>query len=127
MTIEEVQNEMRRMAQLIGAKSDQLPTVCRLQGGGRPNINISDDDLLSYEAYERGLQVFCYTFTDLEELMYHTFQQVVPAMASAHAMEMDPSGQDFHKHFLIKKIELMSRIKPEWGQRVEDEYNQAPY
>ncbi|MEQ8774032.1 MAG: Imm63 family immunity protein [Marinoscillum sp.] len=125
--MEEVQNEMRRMAQLIGAKSDQLPTVCRLQGGGRPNINLAEDGMLSYEAYERGIQIFCYTFTDLAELMHHTFQNVVPAMASAHAMEMDPTGEDFHKHFLSKKIELMSKINPEWGKRVEDEHNQAPY
>ena len=127
MTIEEVQDELRRMANIIGAKSDQLPTVGRLQGGGRPNIKIAEDGMLSYEAYERGLQIFCYTFTDLAELMYHTFQNVVPAMASAHAMEMDPTGEDFHKHFLSKKIELMSKIKPEWGKRVEDEHNQAPY
>ncbi|MFZ1809216.1 MAG: hypothetical protein WAU36_18430, partial [Cyclobacteriaceae bacterium] len=61
MTTEEIRAELSRIAQIIGVKYDQLPTVCRLQGGGRPNIEMADDGLLSYEAYERGLQIFCYT------------------------------------------------------------------
>lgn len=121
MSPEEIEDELRRIAQIVGAKSDQLPTVCRLQGGGRPNIEISGDGTLSYEAYERGIQVYCYTFTVLDELMYHTFKEIVPQMANVYATEMEANGQDFYKVFFAKKIELMGKVKTEWGKRMEAE------
>ena len=34
MSSEQVEYELRRMAQIIGVQPHQLPTVCRLQGGG---------------------------------------------------------------------------------------------
>jgi hypothetical protein len=121
MTVEEIQNELRRIGQMIGAKHNQYPTVCQLQGGGRPNITISDDGIFSYEAYERGLQVFCYNFTDLDQLMYHSFKNIIPAMASSYASEMESKGHDFRKHFFSKEIELMHTIKPEWGKLIKEE------
>ncbi|MEQ9413134.1 MAG: Imm63 family immunity protein, partial [Cyclobacteriaceae bacterium] len=85
-------------------------------------IEIADDGVLSYEAYERGLQVFCYAFTDLDGLMYHVFKDIAPQLASDYATKMEAGGQDFSQHFFNKKMELMSKVKAEWGQRMKDEY-----
>lgn len=122
MTTEDVREELSRIARIIGAKYDQLPTVCRLQGGGRANIEIADDGVLSYEAYERGIQIFCYTFNELDGLMYHVFKEIAPQEATDYATKMEASGQDFSQHFFKKKVELMGKVKPEWSQRMKDEY-----
>lgn len=127
MNEEQVEDELRRIARIISAEPDQLPTVCRLQGGGRTNIEISNDGTLSYEAYERGLQIYCYTFTDLDGLMYHTFKDIVPRLATAYATEMEAIGQDFREHLYSKMIELMSKIKPEWGKRMKAGFEEEPY
>lgn len=125
---EEVLNEVSRMAQIIGAHHRQFPTVCQLQGGGRPNITITEDGEFTYEAYERGLQIFSYSFTDLDGAMYHTFKEISSVMASDYASEIDPEYKDeYQAHFSSKQIELMSKIKAEWGPRIEEEQKIPPY
>lgn len=126
MTSEEIQNELRRLGQKIGAKYQQYPSVCQLKGE-QTNIAILDDGTFAYEAYERGVQLFCYTFSNLDDLMYHTFKNIVPRMASDYATEMEAAGENFQKHFFNKTIELMGQMKPEWGKRMEDNQNRKPY
>lgn len=121
MTEEQVLNELRRIAQLISAEPDQLPTVCRLQGGGRANIEISDNGALSYEAYERGIQTFCFTFTGLDDLMYHAFKEIVAQIANQYATKMEANGMDFRSHFFKKKIALMGLVDARWAKRLEEE------
>lgn len=118
---EEIQDELRRLGKKIGVKHQLYPSVCRSQGDGAPNIEISEDGTLSYEAHERGVQVFCYNFTNLDDLMYHTFKNIVPRIASDYVSEMEVTGEDFSQHYFSKTIELMREIKPEWGKRMEDE------
>lgn len=121
MTKSQIESELHRLAELIGAQPNQLPTVDDNQDFARPNISFSSDGTAYYEAYERGEQLFSIPAYDLDHLMFMAFKDVAFSIACEHELQNRIPNQDFRRQLFSKKIELMRTLNPNWVERTKKE------
>lgn len=121
ITKSEIESELHRLAELIGAQSNQLPTVNDNQDFARPNIAFSSNGTAYYEAHERGEELFSIPAFDLEHLMFIAFKDITFSMAVDHERKNRNPNEDFRRQLFLKQIELMRILNSEWAERIGQE------
>jgi hypothetical protein len=121
ITKSKIIEELQRIAEIIGAEQNQLPTVCNSKDQAWPNIEFSSNGTAYYEAYERGEQLFSIPAFDLEHLMFMSFKEVSFIMATEYELQNRSIKEDFRRQLFSKQVELMHTIKSEWARKIEDE------
>src|SRR5690349_10222519 len=88
LTLRQIRSEVERLAKLIGATSDNLPTYGRESSRdfGYPHVEI-DQKLYHYVVIERGEVVTRKSSALLEDLLYWIFESATSNMAFSYELE----------------------------------------
>jgi hypothetical protein len=107
-----------------------LPEVNTSNGDGNPYIEI-DRYGYNYVCNDRGKELFRKLPFDIDELVYEVLKDVTSAMASKWGVKNRKEGEDPRRQLFAKQVELMGKIRPDFGQRIEKELQwflrQAPF
>jgi hypothetical protein len=110
------------LAHKIEAPAYVLPTYGQTEDLARPHIEV-DERGYHYVVVERGMELKRKTTGDVDELLYLIFRSVVSEVASKWEAAHRLKGEDSRRRMFAKKIELMTRLEPEWAARLEREIN----
>ena len=121
ITKSQIESELHRLAELIGAQPNQLPTVDNSQDFARPNISFSSNETAYYEAHERGEQLFSMPALDLEHLMFMAFRDITFSMAVEHERKNRDPNEDFRRQLFSKQVDLMRTLNSDWAERTQKE------
>jgi hypothetical protein len=108
-------------------------TINKINGDERflPKINDSDDNAkpfieidrygYNYVCVERGQEIFRKLPFDTDELLFEVFSDITGDMARNWEIRNRKDGQTSWTLFYEKKIELMTKVKNEFGDRIKKE------
>lgn len=118
--LEQIKRQVERLAVLIGARGDQLPTYGHSEQTGRPHIEVNVRGY-HYVTAERGRESGRWTTSDLDELLYEVFRSVTFRMASEYELQHRFAEQDCRRLIFEKQIELISALSLVWAGRLSNE------
>lgn len=111
-----VQVEVDRLASIIGAAGDVLPTFGHSEDGARPHVEV-DGRGFHYVVVERGEERRRITTQDLDELLYHVFEAITFSLACDFELAHRIEEQDCRRMLFAHQIELLSMLSSAWAQR----------
>src|SRR5687768_3276240 len=118
------ENELRKLLKdtldNIGGNPKYLPKVNESDENAKPFIEIGRYGY-EYVCQERGEELFRKLPYDTEELLYAVFSDITREMSHDWEVKNRIESQDSRIVFYERKIELMSKIKKEFGDRVRKE------
>ncbi|MEI9962246.1 MAG: Imm63 family immunity protein [Limisphaerales bacterium] len=130
LNLSQIKNEIERLALLIGAPNNLLPTYGRSEDFARPHIEI-DNRGYHYVVIERGIELKRITTSDLDELLYHVFQSVTFDLAIHYELAHRIENQDCRRIGWENQLELLGNLSPSWQQRrkvqLENILKEHPY
>jgi hypothetical protein len=114
----------------IDGSLNLLPKINESNSEAEPFIEI-DRYGYNYVCIERNEEIFRKIPPDLDWLIFEVFRDITWQMASEWELKHRNPNEDFRKQSFAKRVELMKRINPTFGERIEQEINQillyAPY
>jgi len=119
-TLGEIESEIRRLAVIVGAREDDLPTFDQQDGySGRPNIEPApwSPGGFAYVSIERGQENERSTFTTVDDLLFRVFDSVTFDVACRYELAHRVPDEDCRRMLFAKQVELLERLSPAWGQR----------
>lgn len=129
-TLRDIENDVVKLAQKIGASADRLPTYGMSQDFARPHIEV-DQKMYHYVVVERGREQLRKSTDIYDELFYWIFSDVTSEMAFEYELTHRVADQDCRRIAFPKQIELLSAISVEMGTKGTAEIEQilakAPY
>lgn len=123
ITASVIQRELDRINESLGAQNDDLPTINDIQYDGRPNISIEGNNVIYYEAYERGNCLFRIPAFDLNHLMFMVFDDLVFGIAGQLGIENRVPEQDPRRMHFDHYLRLMKEINPRWNEMTNRRIN----
>lgn len=125
-----LESEVRRLATLIDAPAEQLPTFGRSRDGGHPHIE-ADEAGLHYVIVERAEELERRTTREPGELFYWIFETVTGRMAFEHELHHRKPGRDARRIAFPIQLNLLERLNPRWalrrGLEIEATLRERPY
>jgi hypothetical protein len=116
LTLAEIKTKVDALAEKIGASGYALPAYGYSEDFARPHIEI-DSRGYHYVVIERGQEQSRLTTHDLDELLYIIFSDVTFGLACDYELAHRIETQDVRRIIFRHQLELLMRLKPEWGQR----------
>lgn len=116
--LKEIEKEITRMASIIGATAEQLPSFGESRDLGYPHIEV-DDYSYHYVVVERGQELERTSTSDFEELLYHVFSSATHTIAFKYELDNRIEDQDCRRLAFPKQVQLMSSISSVLGNRAE--------
>jgi hypothetical protein len=120
ITKSQIESELHRLSELIGAQPNQLPTIDNSKEAW-PNISFSANRTVYYNAHERGEELFSFPAFDLEHLMFMAFKDITFSMAVEHERKNRKPKEDFRRQLFLKQVELMRTLNSDWAERTKKE------
>lgn len=120
ITKSQIESELHRLAELIGARPNQLPTIDNSRDS-KPNISFSVSGTAYYEAHERGIELFSFPAFDLEHLMFMAFKDITFSLAAEHELKNRNPNEDSRRQLFSRQVELLRTLNPEWAERTQKE------
>ena len=117
----EIKSEIDRLADLIGAPNNLLPTYGHSIDSAHPHIEV-DSRGYHYIVRERGQETSRETTAELDELLYHVFKHITFSLACKYELSRRIEGQDFRRLLFRYQVALLSMISPEWAKREAREH-----
>jgi len=128
--LKEIEEDVLRLAKLIGATRNQLPTYGRTRDFAYPHIEV-DARLYHYVIVERGQELERKSTSNYDELLYWIFSDATHSLAFEYELRHRIEDQDCRRIAFPKQIELLNLISPEMGMRcakeIENILRMAPY
>ena len=117
-TIDDVRAEVNKLASVIGAPLDQLPSYGTSLDFGAPHIEV---DMKGYHwvVVERGVEFERETFLDLDGLLYVVFEYVTFSMANDYEVQHRVADDDSRRILFRRQLELLGQLNPGWARRRE--------
>lgn len=119
LTLVEIKAEVERLAKIIQAGSNLLPTFGISIGEAWPCIRV-EEGRYYYTAEERGIEVEGWVPYSLSELLEKTFIAVTFEMAMDYAAKHQKRGEDSRRHIFPHQVYLLSQLSPEWAKNEAD-------
>ncbi|HST58310.1 MAG TPA: Imm63 family immunity protein [Longimicrobium sp.] len=91
---------------------------------GAPHVE-RVDGRYQYVVTERGKELERRTTEDEDELLYWLISDVTQGVAIQLEARRRIRGQDSRRQWFAKDVELLSKLRPEWGDRKRAEYAQV--
>ncbi len=112
-----IRRQVDRLARMIDAPEQSLPTYGRSEDMARPHIEVAGPHM-SWVVVERGKELERRTTDDLDELLYWIFRSVISEMGSRFASKHPVEGKEFRYPMFMKELELMGTLSPAWRSRL---------
>jgi hypothetical protein len=116
LTLSQIKYKVDKLAKIIEAPRDTLPTFEHSEQSGRPHIEV-DSRGYHYVIAERGHEFERHTTSDLDELLYDVFESTTFEIACKYEVEHRNFEQDFRRILFKYQEELLSKLSPAWGER----------
>lgn len=118
-----IKAEVDRLAGIVNAPQNLLPTYERSLDGARPHIETDGRQRLCYVVVERGEELERYCTNNTGDLLYKIFAGVTFSMASAFAATHRKKSEDFRRQLFAKQEELLGRLNEAWRDRRRIEHD----
>ncbi|WP_051380301.1 Imm63 family immunity protein [Bradyrhizobium sp. WSM1743] len=129
-TLQDIEADVARLATRVGAFQDDLPTYGTSRDAGHPHVEV-DAGLYHYVIVERGQEIDRRSSADYDDLLYWIFEYVTFNLAFSYEQMHRIEDQDCRRIAFPRQIELMRRLGPDMGKRMEREIarilERAPY
>ncbi len=112
--------EIKRLAKLVDAGQELLPSYGYSEGTGRPHIEV-DASGYHYVESERGEEFDRWTTEELDELLYAVFSSVTFSMACTYELRHGVPEEESRRVIFARQIELMSTLSAKWAERLSRE------
>ncbi|PKN26495.1 MAG: hypothetical protein CVU65_05450 [Deltaproteobacteria bacterium HGW-Deltaproteobacteria-22] len=119
-TLDGLRKAIKRVAAIISAPGDLLPTYGSSRDFGYPHIEI-DHSGYHYVVVERGNELERRTTRDPHELLFWVFDSATSSMAGDFELEHRVEGQDSRRISFEKKLELLGQLDSAWQARAAEE------
>ena len=127
-TLRTIHEQVDRLAAIIGAPSNSLPTYGRSAQSGLPHVEVTSDGQMHFVVCERGVEFERWTTLNPDQLLYWVFQSVTFSMACDYELRHRIEGEDFRRQLFAHQLQLLHRLNPTWrvrrinelGSRLED-------
>jgi hypothetical protein len=123
LTLTEIKSRVKKLAEVIDAPAETLPTFGRSEQSGRPHIEV-DSRGYHYVIGERGQELERHTASDIDELLYLIFQWITFELAIRYELDHRIHGQDVRRILFERQENLLSRLSPAWGERRKQEHEE---
>ena len=118
LSIDEIQARINDLGSRINIPSRDLHIFPVPQGDGTPYISF-DNDEYNYVYSERGVELLRRKTQSLDELLYWIMYDFIHTIAINYELAHRDPCKDGRRIIFPKIIELMNKIEPAWGSRVE--------
>lgn len=108
----------------IDGPSNLLPKINQSNSIAVPFIEISEYGY-NYVCIERNEEIFRKMPPDMDWLIFEVFREITREMAIKWENENRNSKQDSREQLFARWVELMKKIDPVFGRRIEQEVNQS--
>lgn len=129
-SLNEIKSEVDRLAKLICASSNDLPSYGTTRDFAYPHIEV-DATLYHYVVVERGQEFERKSTKEFNELLFWIFSDATHNLAFEYELNNRIEDQDCRRIAFPKQVELMKLISQEMGERLEQEIskilNKSPY
>ena len=115
--LDNIKREVDRLARVIDAPEQSLPTYGRSEDMARPHIEVAGPHM-SWIVVERGEERQRRTTDDLDELLYWIFRSVISEMSSKFAARHPVESKEFRYPMFKKELELMGTLSAAWRSRL---------
>jgi hypothetical protein len=130
LSLDEIEREVKRRAEVIGATGNMLPTYGHSDDLARPHIEVNEAGY-HYVIVEKGQELSRVTTPDLDELLYHVFRHVTHELAGRYEQGHRVKEQDFRRVMFQRQIDLLALLSPQWASQETLEHDQilqqSPY
>lgn len=116
MELERLQREVERLARVIGAPPEYLPTYCRSDDGARPHIEFQNGHY-HFVVEERGVELQRITSPNPQDILYEVFSAVTHQMASDYEVRHRRQGEDSRRQLFDVQLQLLGTLSDSWRQR----------
>ena len=129
-SLQDIETDVAARARRIGASGRDLPTYGTSEDGARPHIEV-EHGLYHYVVVERGVEIDRRFSDRYDDLLYWIFSDVTHRHAFGYELQNRIEDQDCRRIAFPKQVELMRKIDPVLGGRLEQDIAQilqrAPY
>ncbi|HEX5838149.1 MAG TPA: Imm63 family immunity protein [Anaerolineales bacterium] len=123
LTLKEIESRVKKLAEVIEAPVETLPTFGHSEQSGRPHIEV-DSNGYHYVIAERGQELERHTTPDIDELLYYTLRWITFGLAVKYELDHRIPGQDVRRVLFAYQEDLLSQLSPAWGERRKHEHEQ---
>jgi hypothetical protein len=120
-TLAEIEQEVRNLAERIGAPASILPTFGYSDDFARPHIEV-DSRGFHYVVLERGHEQYRATTRDKDELLWFVFKSITFWLAGDFEVRNRVPRRDTRRLIFSKQIELLAQVSPVWAARAVDDH-----
>jgi hypothetical protein len=113
-TLAEIQSEVHRLAETVGASPGGLPTFGYTCDAAHPHIEVTDDEY-HFVVVERGKEIERRSTPDHRELLFWIFDDVTFQLAVDHELAHRIDHQDCRRLIFARQLELMARLGPDFA------------
>jgi hypothetical protein len=114
--LQDLQHEVRRLASIIRAPDEKLPTYVSSRDMGHPHVEIEGSSYV-YVVRERDTELDRRHTGSRDELLYWMFEAITFSLASDWELLNRVPGEDSRRGLFAKQIELLDRVDPVWASR----------
>jgi hypothetical protein len=118
--LQDIEADVAVLATLIGATRDDLPTYGISRDFGYPHVEM-EAGLYHYVVVERGKELDRRSSANYDDLLYWIFKDVTHSLAFSYELTHRVEDQDCRRIAFPRQIELMQRLGPDMGKRLERE------
>jgi len=130
LSLTEIQDEIDRLAQVVQAEAQVLPTYGHSDGGEGAHVE-ADGRSYYYVVMERGREIDRFFTIDLDDLLYRVFDAITFSLAVDYGREHRIEGEDSRRIVWQRQLELLGRLSPNLRERTSWHIRQvlanAPY
>jgi hypothetical protein len=119
-SLDEVRTAVEKLAPLIEADPNVLPTYGESRDMGWPHIEVDSTGAYHWVVRERGVELERHSYARLNDLLYKIFESVTSALAGRWELDHRIEGPDFRRLMFKRQLELLDRLNPTWATRGRD-------
>ena len=124
ITLKSIKAEVDRIAKLISASENYLPTYGYSRDLAYPHVEVDKNGLLHYVIVERGQERERKTTENLTDLLFWIFDHVTSSIASDYELKNRIETQDCRRIMFVKQEELLGLIDTQWKEMNQKEHQE---
>jgi hypothetical protein len=113
MTLFDIETDVNRLAEIINADTNLLPTYGFSKDYTYPHIEV-DRQGMHFVVVERGEELERVTTNDLDTLLYLVFEGVTNSMSSSFELQNRIEEQDCRRMTFSHQEELLGKLNEAW-------------